>query len=384
MNPQDLIAPPSSLGNPAPFWFITFFKVLGFILHMIPMNIWYVGMLLVALFATFGKGHSEELAHRFTRTMPIIVALGVNLGIVPLLFTQVGYYQFYYPAGVLIGWPWISVIVLLTFAYYGVYVYSLNVRNSKRTKFAIASACISSVLFIVIGFLFANNFSLMVNEDNWINIFNRTNVGAAPTGMALNTSDPTLFPRWLMMFGIAIMTTAVYIIFDGFYFKRNSTSAQYKAWAVKFSFGIFTLGMIWFAVMGSWYIFGTLDKFTLDQIVGTPIMLFIFFLTAISPGAPWIALLLMRVRVNSNILPSRKGSVLLAMIAQLIVIVLNAISRQWVQNAELLRYSDVSKLAVNTQWSPMIVFLILFVIGLGVVGWMIAKIIAVERLAEKA
>ncbi len=143
---------------------------------MIPMNIWYAGMLFVAIFATFGKNNSEELAHRLARTMPIIVAIGINLGIVPLLFTQVGYYQFYYPAGVLIGWPWISVIILLAIAYYGVYIYSLNVRKNKKTKFAIASAWISSILFIAIGFLFANNFSLMVNVDNWINIFNRTNV----------------------------------------------------------------------------------------------------------------------------------------------------------------------------------------------------------------
>ena len=381
MNPQDLIAPQSALGNPAPFWFITFFKVFGFILHMIPMNIWYAGMLLVAIFATFGKNNSEELAHRLARAMPIIVAIGVNLGIVPLLFTQVGYYQFYYPAGILIGWPWISVIILLTVAYYGVYVYSLNVRKNKKTKFAIVSAWVSSILFIAIGFLFANNFSLMVNVDNWIKIFNRTNVGGAPNGLALNISDPTLFPRWLMMFGIAMMTTAVYILYDAFYFKKTSTSNSYKSWSVKFAFGFFTLGMIWFAVMGSWYIFGTLDKFTLDRVGNTPLVLVIFILTAISPGAPWIAMLLMREKVKSNLLPTNK-LVITAMIAQFIVITFNAISRQWVQNTELLRYSDVSKLAVNTQWSPMIAFLILFVIGLGVVGWMLTRISRIKELPE--
>jgi hypothetical protein len=376
MNPQDLIAPSSSLGNPAPFWFITFFKVLGFILHMIPMNIWYAGMLLVAIFATFGKNNSKELAHRLSRSMPIIVAIGVNLGIVPLLFTQVGYYQFYYPAGVLIAWPWISVIILLTVAYYGAYVYSLNVQKNKKAKFAIASAWISSILFIAIGFLFANNFSLMVNLDNWINIFNRTNVGGAPTGLALNTSDPTLFPRWLMMFGIAMMTTAVYIVFDAFYFKKTSTSDEYKMWAVKFAFGFFTLGMIWFAAMGGWYMFGTMDKFTLDRIGGAPLMIVIFILTAISPTAPWFTMLLMRKRVKKNL-------TIIAVIAQFIVVTLNAVSRQWVQNTELLRYSDISKLAVNTQWSPMTLFLVLFVIGLAVAGWMISKIMEVKRQVDK-
>lgn len=377
MNPQDLIAPSSPLGNPAPFWFITFFKVLGFVLHMIPMNIWFAGMLLIAIFATFGKGHTQELAHRLSRSMPVIVGIGVNLGIVPLLFTQVGYYQFYYPTGVLIGWSWLSVIFFLIFAYYGVYVYSLSVRNNKNTRFAIIAAWVSSVLFILIGFLFVNNFSLMVNVNEWARIFDRTNVAGAVTGQALNISDPTLLPRWLMMFGIAIMTTSVFIAIDAFYFKKSSTSAEYKAWAGKFAFGSFTLGMAWFAIMGSWYIFGTIDKYTLDQLHGNPFMYLIFLLTAISPALVWIALFLQRKN-------PRKNFTNLAAIGQVVVLSLNAVSRQWVQNTELSRYRDVSKEIVNTQWSPMIIFLIVFVIGLCIVAWMIAKIMAVEKAATNA
>lgn len=376
MNPQDLIGPSSALGNPAPFWFITFFKVLGFILHMIPMNIWYAGMLLIAIFATFGKNNSRILAHRLSRSMPIIVALGVNLGIVPLLFTQVGYYQFYYPAGVLIGWPWISVILFLAVAYYGVYTYSLSVKKNPggESKFAVASAWVSSLLFIAIGFLFANNFSLMVNVHNWIHIFNQTNVAGAPSGIALNTSDPTLIPRWLMMFGIAMMTTAVYIAFDATFMKRASTSEEYKSWAGRFAFTFFTLGLIWFAIMGSWYIFGTLDKFTSDQLGRTPPMVVLFILTAVSPGAVWLVMLSQRKTV-------KKRLTITAGIGQFIVVALNAVSRQWVQNVEISRYENVSSLPVNTQWSPMIIFLILFVIGLAVVGWMISKIVSVEKAA---
>jgi hypothetical protein len=372
MNPQDLIAPSSPLGNPAPFWFITFFKVLGFVLHMIPMNIWYAGMLLIAIFATFGKGHTQELAHRLSRSMPVIVAIGVNLGIVPLLFTQVGYYQFYYPTGVLLGWSWLSVIFFLIFAYYGVYVYSLSVRNDKNTRFAIIAAWVSSVLFILIGFLFANNFSLMVNLNEWAKIFDRTNLAGAVTGQALNISDPTLLPRWLMMFGIAIMTTSVFIAIDAFYFKKLSTSAEYKAWAGKFAFGFFTLGVASFAIMGSWYIFGTIDKYTLDQLRGNPFMYLIFLLTAISPAPVWIALLLQRKNPRKNLTN-------FAAIGQVVVLSLNAVSRQWVQNTELSRYRDVSREIVNTQWSPMIIFLTTFVIGLCIVAWMIAKIMAVEK-----
>lgn len=376
MNPEFLIGPASPLGNPAPFWFITFFKVLGFILHMIPMNIWYAGMLIAAIYATFGRGHQRELAHRLSRTMPIVVALGINLGIVPLLFTQVGYYQFYYPAGILMATAWFGVIVILLFAYYGVYIYSLSVRKGTTTKFSIAAAWVSSVAFIFIGFLFANNFSLMTNISDWIHIFERTNVSGAVTGTSLNTADPTLVPRWLMMFGLAITTTAVFIAFDAVFFKRKDTSEDYRRWAARFVFLLYLVGLIWFVAMGTWYMYHLLERGIVLEAVRHPFMNFIFNLTAVSPGAVLIVLYTMRKGLKQRI-------VILAAILQVVVLSLNAVSRQWMQNFEVFRYEDVSKLPVNIQWSPMIVFLILFVIGLAVVGWMIAKIAAVEKEAAK-
>lgn len=376
MNPQDLIGPSSVLGNPAPFWFITIFKVVGFTLHMIPMNIWYAGMLLVAVLGTFGKGNSRELAHRLSRSMPVIVAIGINLGIVPLLFTQVGYYQFYYPAGILIGWWWFSVIILLLFAYYGVYVYYMNIRRGRDSALAKCGAWVSSIAFLLIGFLFANNFSLMVNINNWIKIFNRTNAGGAALGIGLNLSDPSLLPRWLMMFGLAIMTTAVYISVDASFFHRKETTRTYEAWAGKFSFALFTIGLVWFALMGSWYIFGAINRYVIEQLHKTPIMYSVFIITALSPIIVWVALFFQREIVI-------KRTTLFAAAFQTVVLTLNAISRQWVQNTEIFQFKDLTKDAVNIQWSPLILFLVLFVVGLLIVGWMLLKVASAEKQLTK-
>ena len=38
-----------------------------------------------------------------SQDMPVIVAVGINLGIVPLLFIQVAYYKFFYPATILMA-----------------------------------------------------------------------------------------------------------------------------------------------------------------------------------------------------------------------------------------------------------------------------------------
>src|SRR5574341_1198458 len=119
MDPHQLIGPASPLGSPAPFWFLEFFKVLGFTLHLIPMHVWYAGLLVVAILSVWGGPSGRRLRNRLLAAMPFVVAIGVNLGIVPLLFTQVAYYRVYYPAGILMAWPWFGVIILLTLAYYG-------------------------------------------------------------------------------------------------------------------------------------------------------------------------------------------------------------------------------------------------------------------------
>lgn len=203
MDPTQLLGPSNSLGLPAPFWFIEFFKVLGFALHTIPMNLWYAGIMLAAILSVWGSPNGKRFSQRLMSQMPFIIAFGVNLGIVPLLFTQVAYYQVFYPATILMALPWFGVIGLLMVAYYGVYFYAIQLRDQNVTAFGRAAGWVSALFFIAIGFIFANNFSLMTNLGMWTTLWQATNVAGAPLGTALNVFDGTLLPRWLMMLGLA-------------------------------------------------------------------------------------------------------------------------------------------------------------------------------------
>jgi hypothetical protein len=71
---------------------------------------------------------------------------------------------------------------------------------------------------------------------------------------------------------------------------------------------------------------------------------------------------------------------LLAAAAQIAVLALNGASRQVVQNAELRRFLDVTAGRVEVQWSPLVLFVVLFVAGLAVVGWMVVHAL---RAAQK-
>ncbi|HES58399.1 MAG TPA: hypothetical protein ENO21_03110, partial [Firmicutes bacterium] len=171
MDPQMLIGQSSTLGLPAPFWFIVLFKVLGFTLHFVPMSLWFTGIITAMIVARMG-GHGATLNRRLMNQMPLIISAGVNLGIVPLLFVQVAYYKVFYPATILMAWPWISIIALLCVAYYAVYVYAVGLRRGVPLNgITRASGWIAALLFIAIGYLFTAAFSLMADVGAWPELY---------------------------------------------------------------------------------------------------------------------------------------------------------------------------------------------------------------------
>jgi hypothetical protein len=374
MNPTELIGPSSPLGYPAPYGFLVLFKVLGFTLHLVPMNLWYAGIVLAMLLHGLGDEHARRLSARLMQQMPIIIALGINFGIVPLLFVQVAYYKVFYPATILMAWPWFSVIILLTLAYYGVYIYVIGLRENRLTRRRQIVGWVAALLFIVMGFLFSNAFSLMTNVEAWPALWQQTSVAGAPLGLALNTSDSTLWPRWLMVFGLALTTTAAYIVVDTAFFARQE-SDDYKRRAAQVALRVYTVGLVWFAAVGSWYVFGTWRPDVRETMFSGPLMI-LTGLTAIGPGLPWVLILGQRRGV-------KRGLAAATALAQFLVLALNAISRQIVQNAELSRFLDVRAEPVAIQWSPLVLFLLAFVVGLGIVAWMLSRLVAASTLSAR-
>src|SRR3989304_10151541 len=149
--PPPFLGPLNPLGYPAPYWFILFFKVFGFTLHITLMNLWFAGLITMLLLRWRGGAHAQRLSDRVINAMPFVIAFGINLGIVPLLFTQVAYYQVFYPATILAAWPWFSVILLVMLAYYGVYIYVVGLSRPSLSPFRRAFGWLAAGLFIFVG-----------------------------------------------------------------------------------------------------------------------------------------------------------------------------------------------------------------------------------------
>jgi len=374
MDPHTLLDPTVSSGIPAPWWLIQFFKVLGFVLHMVPMNLWYVGIALAVFLHWRGSQHGRQFAKRLIRQMPVWVALGINFGIVPLLFVQLAYYKLFYPATILMAWPWMAVIALLLPAYYGVYVHASGMREDGpgMTPARQAAGWVSAAAFLTIGFLFANAFSLMADPARWVPLWQQHNVAGAATGTALNWGDASFWPRWLLMLGLALQTTAVWAVVDAAWLARNESDA-YRAWAGRFALRLFAVGAVWFAAAGSWYVFGTWPKELFDGMFSGATM-GLMVLTAIASAVPLALLLLWRKGPLTLPAAAAVGA------AQLGVLAVNGISRQVVQNAKIAHYFDTAGQPTAIEWSPLVLFVVFLIAGIGVIAWMVAQAVKAPAL----
>ena len=368
MDPRILIDPGTAGGLPAPIWFVELFKWLGFTLHEVPMNLWYAGIIVAMFLHVWGGEHGRRFGARLMAQMPVVIALGINFGIVPLLFIQVGFGQVFYPATILMAWFWLAVIALLMPAYYGVYLYAYGLagQGGEMPGWKRAAGWLAAGLFMAIGFIFANALSLMENLKAWPELWQRHSFHGAAVGTVLNVADARLWPRWLLMFGLALTTTAAWIAFDAAWFAARERAA-YRDWAKDFAWKLYAFGAVWFAFAGVWYL-GTWTPET-QRVMFQSAWAVLTVATAAAPGLVWGLLSVFRKRAAIT-----AGWASLIGLAQFGVLGINAASRQVVQHLEFRPYFDVGKQATATQWLPLLIFLTVFVLGLGLVAWMIYQV----------
>ncbi len=422
---------------PAPWWFVQFFKVLGFTLHAVLMHLWYAGVLWAMYLAGRGFAPGQQASGRLLRQMPVIVAYGINLGIVPLLFLQVACAKVFYPATIYMAWFWLGIVVLLIPAYYGVYICALGFRSPKVQKststpraelpetsppgspppdapsehgaddpsapisqggntIAVSGEAIpapmalgrmlagwlAAGLFLGIGFLFVNGLTLMTREEvflsaHWNAIWSRHTQAGAALGTGLNWTDPRLWPRWLMFFSLAWTTLVVWLVVDTAW-RSSRPSEAYRQWVARTAWKVYTAGMVGFALFGAWYLYTWAAEVRSGMLSWPTIVL--TGLTAVSPGWVWLGLVWCA-REGSP--PGRILATFLAL-GQLAVLALNATSRQIVQNLEIGRFFAVSSQPEEVQWSPLVVFLILFALGAGVLGWILVQLWKVAEARVEA
>jgi hypothetical protein len=385
-----------------------FFKVLGFVLHTVPMGIWFAGLPLAILCLFWNRQNSNRFASRIFVQLPIMLAIGINFGIVPLLFTQTLFYKPFYTATILMAWHWFAVIPILIVGYYSVYLASFsvvatdplrqkakkNTKENKRNKNsalrnnrAILFGVIASFCLIAIGVLIVNGQTLMVRGDLWSPIMERTGIYGATTGLANNMSDPSVWIRLSTVFAISLITVAVWCIFDAYFLLRSSVEVDVKTgvggdvgygnWVFSFSFIVTIIGLFLLAVIGCVSSGFKIDGFVSGGISELSIAEMSFFIVSVvSFVIVGMLILAMKLCVELRC----KIIAVLVVLAQLVGLAGFGIMRQLGQNARLQQYVESAK-SLPIAWEAFIPFLVIFVIGAIVIGWMLRQLI-VSKNAE--
>ncbi|HWH77740.1 MAG TPA: hypothetical protein VNT76_10235 [Candidatus Binatus sp.] len=330
-----LIPAADPLGLPVPVWILLALKVFGFFLHLVFMNLWLAG-LPAALFLLRSK---PAIAERLFHALPFFLAFGINAGIVPLLFLQTLYPQFFYPATILQAWFWFAVIPLLLIAYYAVYLASFG-------NFRVAAALTATVLIYMIGMMFSSAMSLTATPQAWPKIFLDSAQGGAVDGVHFYFTLEVLL-RFLLVVGMAFGTLAVYFVVVAEWFAKKDDKI-----ALRKLVSLYLVGALIFASAGSVY------AYTVLQSVPN-LWLFV-------AGASWLAGVLFAASYWKN--PNRAKGVAL-IIAQFLVLLSNAVARQWVQFSELLKWYDPNKAPIRGEWGSFALFIIMLVVALVLIAW---------------
>lgn len=338
------------------FWFQLLLTI-TFFLHIVVMNIM-LGSSIIAMVNQVRNKGDLGLCKDISKKLPYTIAFAVNFGVAPLLFVQVLYGHFIYTSSVLMAVYWLSIIALLIIAYYLAYIYNMNFERLGANRTAVITFV--ALILSTIGFFFVNNMTMLQNPESWTRYFDSRG------GMLLHLNDPTVIPRYLHFVLSAIAVSGMALALLNTYRQSKGVAGaeegikQGTAWygyATMANFGV-----------GFWF-FGMLpkDTYSLSTLPGA---LFAIFLLVGIVAAVYSVIMAMSQRV----LPA-----LYSLIGTLFAMI---IARDFSRAGYLRDYFSPGDLTVVPQYSPLLCFLLLFVAGLVLIGWMLNTAMKVNSNEE--
>jgi len=337
---------------PAPYWVFKVLLIVTFLLHLLAMNLMLGGGVLALVLKWRSRNHesSGRMFLDIAKKLPVFLPATVTLGVAPLLFLQVLYGQFFYTSSIVIAWPWFLVLAFVTFAYYGFYFVSY--RAGRPAAKVGGVLLVSMVLILLVGFLFSNNVTLSQTPSRWA-----AKYFASPEGWNLNLTEPTLIPRYLHFVLSAVAVGGLLLVFLAqANWKRD---LDYARQLLQFGGKTFMHATMAQFIVGTMFLF-SLPRDLRNLFMGDNGLATLLLLVGIAGGIATILLMSGALR-NENIRTAawHVPGVLLVVIASM------SLMRELLRDAYLKPFVDPTRFAVATQWSVLLLFLTLFIAGVG-------------------
>lgn len=352
---------------PAPVWLFKLLHIVTLGLHFVAMEMLIGGLLVaVAMNLLSRKDPRHLLAVSRAQTgqvianrLPIVMTYVINLGVPPLLFTQVLYGRAIYTSSVLIGLYWVSVIALLMGCYW--LLYRISTRASEGQPYWHIGLG-AWVLAVVIARIYSTNMTLMLRPEVWNALYSNSALG-----VYLPMDDPTTTPRWLFILFGGFSVAGIWLLWLA---PSNKFFRDLQTYMSGLGGKLATVGLLVQAGCAYW-VYAAQPPAVQDAL-GTTVL-------ATVSGYLWIALasvmLLLALWSAVRKAPSRVigwGGAVAAVAAMLAM----TAYRDALRDVTLLTKGfDVWDRVVVTNWSVVVLFLVLFVVGLGVIGWLLTVVL---------
>jgi len=304
---------------------------------------------------------NNRIGMDISKRLPFTIAFTVNLGVAPLLFLQVLYGHFFYVSSLLMAVYWISIIALLLIAYYSAYIYDFKYVSLGSARAFFIGTTVLILLFI--GFLFTNNLTLMLHPEKWTAYFQR------PGGTMLNLSDPTLIPRYLHFVTASIAVGGLFIALAGNFnasnfsgrgiLKKVASLAGHEEKSEQTDMGLrwFCYATLVQIAIGFWFLISLPSEIMIRFVGGSPFHSIVFLV-----GIAGVVL---------SLIFGFKKLLYPTAISVIGTVTFMVLMRDLVRKAYLEPYFSLSSLKIIPQYSPLILFLCCFVVGLAVVGFIL-------------
>ncbi len=357
---------------PAPIWLIKLLHIVTLALHFVAVEMLLGGLLIAVLLSLFrGSPQSMVAARALARRLTVVMMFVINLGVPPLLFAQVLYGRALYTSSVLIGIYWISIVAILTLTYWLLYQFTARLEAGKSAWWVGLSAW---VLAGCVARILSTNMTLMLRPEVWRDMYS-----ASAMGRYLPTGDPTLTPRWLMMMAGGLFIGGLWMVYLA---GRSTFTADEKKFISGFGGKAAALFGLVYLLAGLW------AASVQPEAVKTGLATHPLYHFAGLAGYGWVALVVVAVLVAAfagfgKVAANWLGwtTALVALLIELTFVVF----RDAVRDLTLLSKGfDVWDRTVVTNWWVVGLFLILFVAGLGVVGWLVSVVARAQKPMEGA
>ena len=347
MDAVSLIPAPDAI--PVHWFWLHLLLTLTTFLHFVAMNIM-LGAGFIAFSLPFWRGKEVlPLNSHIAKILPYSIAFTINLGVAPFLFLQVLYGQFLYTSSILMATYWLSIVGLLIISYYAAYIYRLVDEKEGLARLYIGA---SVLLLLGVSFLFSNNISIMQMPEVWSTYFSDR------TGWLLNFSDAALIPRYLHFIAsaLAIGGLALALYFE---IRKRRGATDGDEW-IKLGCNWFTGATIINFGFGFWFL-GALPDVAYDPATLGGKFFFILVVGSVATIIPAVA-------------SAQTGRIIPATVWALLTVLLMTLARDILRLTYLKPYFSLSELPYVPQYSSFVVFLLAFIGGIFLIGWMLRTV----------